>query len=71
MPIRPFLAEPSPFLPEHVAAMSEAFDGICFELRLTPEQTRERELIAERIIDLGRTGVLDATVLRERVLSEL
>jgi hypothetical protein len=71
MPIRPFLAEPSAFLAEHVAAMSEAFDAICFELRLRPEQTREREHIAERIIDLGRTGVLDAAALRERVWREL
>jgi hypothetical protein len=71
MPIRPFLAEPSAFQPEAIEAVSIAFDEVCLALELAPEQTREREAIAERIIDLGRIGMLDANTLRDRVLKEI
>jgi len=51
-------------------AMSRALDRACAALRIPSTMTDAREIVATRIIDLARTGVVDARVLRDRVLFE-
>ena len=56
------------FGPEATAAMSEAFDAACKELRDTGQPEIVREVIAQRIIELAKTGELDPLRLREAAL---
>jgi hypothetical protein len=58
------------FEPDALQAMSRAFDDICTVLQIPMDRERERRVIATRIIDLARTGVIDATALRDRILLE-
>jgi hypothetical protein len=48
--------EPEIFNPEAIAVMSEAFDRACKELHDVGQPEVVLEVIAERIIDLARTG---------------
>jgi hypothetical protein len=68
----PFIREyaEAAFEPEATAAMSTAFDDVCRALNIPQDMTNERETIAIRIIDLARTGVIDAAALRDRVVEE-
>jgi hypothetical protein len=66
-----------PYLPENVAfdqaaisEMSRAFEEACKNLHVFAGDQRGREIIATRVIDLARTGVIDATALRDRVMAE-
>ena len=70
MPIRMHLSEPAAFEPEAIAAMSAALEQACASLHVFAGDQRGREIIAARIIDLARTGVIDATALRDRVVAE-
>lgn len=70
MPIRAYLQDVAAFDPEAIGVMSQAFESACAALRIAPTQTRERTIIATRIIDLARSGVIDARALRDRVLLE-
>jgi hypothetical protein len=70
MPIRSYLEDRAAFEPEAITAMSQAFEQACTALAITARQERERTVIATRIIDLARTGVIDAKALRDRVLLE-
>ena len=56
------------FKPEAAQAMSRAFDDICCALNLTSTAYTSRELIAKRIIELGRQGEHEYERLRDRVL---
>ena len=67
MPIRPYLGDQSAFDPEAIAAMSKALEETCAALRV---DGHDREIIAARIIDLARNGVIDATALGNRVVAE-
>jgi hypothetical protein len=58
------------FEPEATRAMSQAFEEACVSLQIRSTQQREREIIAARIIELARGGVLDVSALRDRVLRE-
>jgi hypothetical protein len=69
MPIRRYLEGNTAFGPEEIKAMSEALERACAALHVNG-QLRDRELIATRIIDLARNGVLDAKVLSDRVVAE-
>ena len=69
MPIRRYLEDPSAFGPEAIEAMSKALEQACQALQIDG-QIKEREIIATRIIDLARNGVVDARVLSERVIKE-
>jgi hypothetical protein len=40
--------------------MSKAFEEVCVALRIGHDESHEREVVAEMIIDLARTGVRDA-----------
>lgn len=66
--ILPFLKHDSVFEPDDIEAMSMALDDICKSLNL--DDGPEREVIAERIINLARRGVRSPTMLRDRVLHE-
>jgi hypothetical protein len=70
MPIRSYLEDHSAFDPEAIAAMSEALEAACTALKVDGA-LREREIIAARLIDLARNGLIDATALCDRVIAEV
>ena len=70
MPIRKHLIDKPAFSPETIAAMSKAFDGACIALRVYAGDEKGREIIATRIIDLARNGLIDPTALRDGVIAE-
>lgn len=70
MPIRAHLPEQTTFEPDAIKAMSKALEESCAALQVFAGDTRGREIIATRIIDLARNGVIDAAMLRDRVLQE-
>lgn len=59
------------FEPNATHALAAAFDEICKEMNLPETARHEREVVATRVIDLGREGVLDPKLLCERILSEV
>jgi len=69
MPIRTDLADQSAFDPQAITAMSRALEETCAALQVNG-QAKDREIIAARIVDLARNGVIDATALRDLVLAE-
>lgn len=69
MPIRRYLQDGATFEPEAITAMSEALERACTTLQING-QGSDREVIAKRIIDLARGGVIDAKALSERVIAE-
>jgi hypothetical protein len=69
MPIRVFLSDPSAFDQSSITAMSDALWLACQELGIGSDP-KDRQVVAERIIELGRQGVLDPKVLAARVVAE-
>lgn len=69
MPIRRYLEDNAAFEPDAIEAMSEALERACAALHVNG-QLRDRAVIAARIIDLARNGVIDAKALSERVVAE-
>jgi hypothetical protein len=55
---------------EATHALALAFDDICKEMHLPHAASEAREVVATRVIDLAREGVLDPHVLCARVLHE-
>ena len=70
MPIRSYLDDHSAFEPEAIEAMSTALEETCIALQVEG-QTKDREIIAARIIELARNGIIDSTALRDRVVGEV
>jgi hypothetical protein len=70
MPIRAHLSEYTAFEPEQIIAMSTAFELSCTDLQVFAGDQRGRDIIATRIIDLARSGVIDAAALHKRVVLE-
>ena len=70
MAIRSYLDESTVFEPEALRVMSLAFDEACNRLHVFAGDERGREAVAARIVDLARSGVIDASALRDRVLHE-
>jgi hypothetical protein len=68
--IIPFLRDQAVFEPDVTRAMSAAFDEACRALNLADGDSRGRETVAVRVIELVRRGVRDPDLLRERVLWE-
>src|SRR5689334_11428784 len=64
------LPDQAAFDPPAIAAMAQAFDEACSALHIFAGDGLGREAIAARIIDLARDGVIDANLLRDRVLRE-
>jgi len=50
--------------------MSTAFELACADLQVFAGDQRDREIIARRIIDLARGGLVDAAALHQRVVAE-
>jgi hypothetical protein len=69
MPIRSYVDDHSGFQPDEIEIMSRALEDACKALHIDG-QLHDREVVAARIVDLARNGILDAKSLRERVLSE-
>ena len=69
MPIPSYLDDHSAFDLEQLDAMSRALEGACKALHIEGQIT-DREVIATRIIDLARNGVIDAKALSDRVIAE-
>jgi hypothetical protein len=68
--IIPFLRDQAVFEPEVTRAMSSAFDEVCRALNLSDGDSRGREAVAVRLIELARRGERDPAALRQRVLRE-
>jgi hypothetical protein len=58
------------FNPEEARALAIAFDDICHAMHLPDTATVAREVVATRVIDLAREGLLDPALLSARVLHE-
>jgi hypothetical protein len=59
----------SVFEPHEIKAMSTALDQVCAALNLSDDSSA-KQVMATRIIDLGRCGERSPTRLRDRVLRE-
>jgi hypothetical protein len=70
MPIRKHLTDKTAFGPAAIEAMSQAFEEACIALQVFAGDEKGREIIATRIIDLARNGLIDPTALRDRVIAE-
>jgi hypothetical protein len=57
------------FEPNHIQAMSLAYEEVCTALHINGD-IRARETIAARVIELARRGERCPTVLRDRVVAE-
>jgi hypothetical protein len=68
MPIRSFLQESAAFDDKTTAAIVEAFEDACVALQVIDKHGRA--VIATRIIDLARAGVVDVNLLRDRIIKE-
>ena len=51
-------------------AMSKAFEEACIALQVYAGDEKGREIVATRIIDLARNGLIDSAALRDRVIAE-
>ena len=71
MPIRKHLTDKTAFGPAAIEAMSKAFEEACIALQVYAGDEKGREIIATRIIDLARNGLIDPTALRDRVIAEV
>ena len=58
------------FRPDAARAMSHAFDDVCASLQIPSSAIKAREMIAKRIVELGRQGENEYEHLRDRVLNE-
>ena len=71
MPIHQHLTDKTAFGPAAIEAMSKAFEEACTALQVYAGDEKGREIIATRIIDLARGGLIDPTALRDRVIAEV
>ena len=62
--------EQTSFDPEAIDILHRAYLDACGELALFPGDQRGREVIAARIIEIARNGMIDATAISQRVVSE-
>ena len=58
------------FEPTDTVILSRAIEEACAALRIPADARHDREVVAARIADLARTGIKDADVLRDRVVTE-
>jgi hypothetical protein len=52
------------------AAIEAIFEETCIALQVPAGDENGREIIATRIIDLARSGLIDPAALRDRVITE-
>ena len=70
MPIRNHLRDHAAFEPETIDAMSRALEKACTALHINGE-IKDREIVAARIIDLARNGIINTDALSARVIAEV
>jgi hypothetical protein len=71
MPLTPYLRG-GVFEPKQIAAMAEAFQGVCRSLQLSDRMDDPfTEIVARKIIEIATTGVYDSSELRDLVLLAL
>ena len=70
MPIRKHLTDKTAFGPAAIKAMSKAYEEACIALQVYAGDEKGREIIATRIIDLARNGMIDPAALRDRIITE-
>ena len=70
MPTRAHFEDHAAFEPIAILAMSQALEKACKALHID-DPISDREVVATRIIDLARNGVIDAKALSERVIAEV
>jgi hypothetical protein len=58
------------FDPAAIEAMAKAFDEACAALQIFDGDEANRRVIATRVVDLARNGVIEADALRDRILAE-
>jgi hypothetical protein len=58
------------FTPKHIEILADALVLACMRLDVPESGAYERDVIADRIIDLARTGVIDAAALCNRIVLE-
>jgi hypothetical protein len=68
--LHPFLRD-AVFEPEEIDAVAAAFDEICRKINLPATAKVAREALATRVIDLAREGLIDTTLLTDRMLHEV
>jgi hypothetical protein len=68
--MHPFIKD-AVFDPEATHALAIAFEDICTDMKLPDTDSDARRIVATRVIDLAREGVLDPKLLRERVMREV
>lgn len=58
------------FDPADTVILTRAIDEACKALKIPADARHDREVVAARIADLARSGINDANVLRDRVVTE-
>ncbi len=69
MPISPFL-NGAVFEPEAIRNMSVVFESVCTELGLSDKDDPTTRLVASKIIEFARSGVLDVAGLQSLTRKE-
>jgi hypothetical protein len=70
MPLTPYLKE-AVFDPKAIEAMNTAFLAICKSLQLNRSDAARMEVVARKVIDIGRTGERDPQKIHDLVLLAL
>jgi hypothetical protein len=65
-----YITDAGAFDPEVVTAMSKAFADTCNALKIFAGDQHGREVVATRIIELARSGVVDPAAIQSRVMAE-
>jgi hypothetical protein len=68
MPIRGLLSG-SAFSPEEVRVLADAYEAVSVKLHDRGQPAVVKELIAKRVIELGKLKALDSRELADRVLA--
>jgi hypothetical protein len=58
------------FNPEDAKVLASAFDTVCRALDVPATANRDRAVVAERVIELARSGERDVKRICERILKE-
>ena len=70
MTMHTYLPRTNVFDPEAILTMSVAFELACADLQVFDGDERGREIIAKRIIDLARQGIMCPAALHHCVLAD-
>lgn len=70
MTMHPYLPGTDTFDPEAILAMSIAFELACVDLRVSEGDAGRREIVAKRVINLARQGLICPAALHHRVVTD-